>query len=120
MPPLNIFEDRLPAEGDIRDKIMVTEKIQLKNKQAEGFVIPLGSLNLVCVVTDIGLAGCGAFDVSALGNFNYPAVKVRSATGFPIATIENLLAGIVKEANAGAEKLGICIGMTGREALDLM
>ena len=99
---------------------MISEKVQLKNKQAEGFVIPLGYLNLVGVVTDIGLAGCGAFDVSALGNFNYPAVKVRSEKGVPIATIEDLLSGIVKEANAGAAKLGICVGMTGREALDLM
>lgn len=99
---------------------MISEKVQLKNKQADGFVIPLGALNLVGVVTDIGLAGCGAFDVSALENFNYPAVKVRSGKGFPIATIEELLSGIVKEANAGAVKLGICAGMTGREALDLM
>jgi uncharacterized protein YunC (DUF1805 family) len=99
---------------------MVTEKIQLKNKQADGFVIPLGSLNLVGVVTDIGLAGCGAFDVSALDSFSYPAVRVRSEKGVPIATIEDLLSGIVKEANAGAVKLGICVGMTGREALDLM
>jgi uncharacterized protein YunC (DUF1805 family) len=99
---------------------MISEKVQLKNKQAEGFVIPLGSLNLVGVVTDIGMAGCGAFDVSALDNFNYPAVKVRSEKGSPIATIEDLLSGVVKEANGGAVKLGICVGMTGREALDMM
>jgi uncharacterized protein YunC (DUF1805 family) len=99
---------------------MISEKVQLKNKQAEGFIIPLGSLNLVGVVTDVGLVGCGAFDVSALENFNYPAVKVRSATGSPIATIEDLLSGIVKEANAGAVELGICVGMKGREALEKM
>ena len=103
-----------------RDKIMVTEKIQLKNKQADGFVIPLGVLNLVGVVTDIGLAGCGAFDVSALDNFRYPAVRVRSEKGVPIATIEDLLSGIVKDVNKGAVGLGIRVGMTGREALDLM
>jgi len=99
---------------------MISEKVQLKNKQADGFVIPLGALNLVGVVTDIGMAGCGAFDVSALENFNYPAAKIRSEKGSPIATIEDLLSGIVKEANAGAVKLGICAGMTGRAALDLM
>ncbi|MCX5855031.1 MAG: YunC family protein [Deltaproteobacteria bacterium] len=99
---------------------MISEKVQLKNKQADGFVIPLGFLNLVGVVTDIGMAGCGAFDVSALDNFSYPAVRVRSEKGVPVATIEDLLSGIVKDANAGAVKLGICVGMTGREALDLM
>ncbi len=99
---------------------MISEKVQLKNKQAEGFVVLLGSLNLVGVVTDIGLAGCGAFDVSALDKFNYPAVKVGSEKGVPIATVEDLLSGIVKDVNNGAEGLGIRVGMTGREALEKM
>jgi uncharacterized protein YunC (DUF1805 family) len=99
---------------------MISKKVQLKNKQAEGFVIPLGSINLVGVVTDIGMVGCGAFDVSALDGFSYPAVRVRSEKGGPIATIEDLLSGIVKDVNAGATSFGIRIGMTGREALDLM
>jgi uncharacterized protein YunC (DUF1805 family) len=99
---------------------MICEKVELKNKQADGFIIPLGSLNLVGVVTDIGMVGCGAFDVLVLDSFNYPAVRVRSEKGGPIATIGDLLSGIVKDSNAGAAKLGIKIGMTGREALDLM
>ena len=99
---------------------MIYEKVKLKNKQADGFVIPLGSLNLVGVITDIGMVGCGAFDVAALDNFSYPAVRVKSAKGSAIATIEDLLEGIVKDANAGAAKLGVRAGMTGKEALDLM
>lgn len=99
---------------------MIYEKVQLKNKQANGFVIPLGSLNLVGVITDTGMVGCGAFDVSALDNFSYPAVRVKSAKGSAIATIEDLLEGIVKDANIGATKLGVSPGMTGKEALDLM
>jgi uncharacterized protein YunC (DUF1805 family) len=101
-------------------KLMITETVELKTKQAEGFVIPLGSFNLVGVMTDIGMVGCGAFDVAAMDKFAYPAAKVGSATGDPIATVEDLLAGIIKEANAGAMKVGIKIGMTGREALDLL
>jgi len=99
---------------------MIYEKVELKNKQADGFVIPLGSLNLVGVITDIGMVGCGAFDVAALDNFSYPAARVKSAKGSAIATIEDLLEGIVKDANAGAAKLGVRAGMTGKEALDLM
>jgi hypothetical protein len=44
-------------------------KVQLKSKQAVGYVIPLGPLNLVDVVTDVRMVGCGAFDVAALNNF---------------------------------------------------
>ncbi len=60
---------------------MIHEKVQLAKKQADGYVIPLGQVNLVNVVTDIGMVGCGAFDVAALNNFGYPAAKVRPSKG---------------------------------------
>jgi uncharacterized protein YunC (DUF1805 family) len=99
---------------------MILEIVQLTNKQADGYVIPLGALNLVNVVTDTGMVGCGAFDVMALDNFGYPAARVKSATGSGIATIEDLLSGVIKDANAAAIIRGVKIGMTGREALDLI
>jgi hypothetical protein len=51
--------------------------VKLASKEADGYVIPLGTINLVNVVTDVGMVGCGAFDVAALNNFGYPAAKVR-------------------------------------------
>ena len=99
---------------------MLHKKVPLTNKQAEGYVIPLGPVNLVNVVTDVGMVGCGAFDVAALDKFNYPAARVKSAKGGSITTLDDLLAGIVKEANAVASKLGVKVGMSGREALEKM
>lgn len=95
-------------------------KVQLTRKQADGYVIALGPVNLVNAVTDIGMVGCGAFDIAALNAFGYPAAKVRPAKGGSIATIKDLLQGIVKEVNPSAEKLGLKIGQTGREALELL
>lgn len=54
---------------------MVHKKVQLTNKRADGYIIPLGPLNLVNVVTSVGMVGCGAFDVEALNKFNYPAAR---------------------------------------------
>ena len=99
---------------------MIHRKVQLAKKQADGYVIPLGQVNLVNVVTDVGMVGCGAFDVAALNNFGYPAAKVKPSKGSSIATIDDLLEGIVKEVNTAAEKLGLKVGMAGREALDLL
>ena len=99
---------------------MFHEKIQLTNKEADGYVLPLGPVNLVYVVTDIGMVGCGAFDVAALDNFGYPAARVRPTRGASIATIEDLLVGEVKDANEAAASLGVKVGMAGREALDYM
>lgn len=95
-------------------------RIQLTRKQADGYVIPLGTINLVNVVTDMGMVGCGAFDVAALNNFGYPAAKVKPSKGGSIATIDDLMQGIVKEVNPAAEKLGLKVGITGKEALDLL
>lgn len=99
---------------------MIHQKVTLTSKEADGYVIPLKQVNVVFVVTDKGMVGCGAFDVMALDSFTIPAAKVKSATGSPIATIEDLMNGVVKEANKEAVKLGITTGMSGKEALDLL
>ncbi|MDD1667351.1 MAG: YunC family protein [Methanomicrobiales archaeon] len=96
---------------------MCDVKVQLPGKVARGLVFPLGPANLVAVVTDNGMVGCGAFDVAALEKFQYPAARVRPSKGDSIATIDDLLDGIVKDANGPALARGVKVGMTGREAL---
>ncbi len=93
-------------------------KVKLTTKEADGFVIPLGPANLVAVMTDQGLVGCGAIDVAALDSFSYPAAKVRPAIGPSINDTDDILTGIVKEANRSAIGRGIKNGMTGRQALE--
>jgi uncharacterized protein YunC (DUF1805 family) len=102
------------------ERKMVHTKVQLSRKEADGYVIPLGPVYLVAVITDLGMVGCGAFDVAALDNFAFPAARVRPAIGGSIASIEDLMEGIVKEANSAADKLGLRPGLKGREALDLL
>lgn len=96
----------------------IYQPVQLSKKQAEGYIIPIGQANIVCAITDVGMIGCGAFDVMALDAFKYPAAKMKSSTGGAIVTVDDLLNGTVKEVNKEAEKLGIKTGMTGREALE--
>jgi uncharacterized protein YunC (DUF1805 family) len=97
---------------------MEQNKVKLATKEAEGIVIPLGPANLVAVITDMGLVGCGAFDVAALDSFSYPAAKVRPSIGPSIVDTDDILKGIVKEANRAAMGRGIRTGMTGRQALE--
>ncbi len=93
-------------------------KVQLATKEAEGFVIPLGPANLVAIKTDVGMVGCGAIDVAALDSFSYPAARVRPSIGLSIVDTDDILKGIVKEANRSAMGRGIRTGMTGRQALE--
>lgn len=94
--------------------------VKLTRKVANGFVIPLGPANLVAIKTDVGLVGCGAFDVAALDSFSYPAAKVRPSVGPSIVDTDDILKGIVKETNRSALGRGIRTGMTGRQALELL
>ena len=99
---------------------MIHERIRLKNKEADGYIVPLGPVNLVSIVTDKGLLGCGAFDVAALDKYDYPAARIKSESGLPIMTLDDLKEGLVKDANSAAATLGIKTGMKGKDALDLM
>jgi uncharacterized protein YunC (DUF1805 family) len=99
---------------------MVHEKVRLTHKEADGYVVPLGPVNLVMIITDTGMLGCGAFDVAALEKYDYPAARVRSASGVPITTLDDLQEGIVKDVNSAAGALGITAGMKGKKALDLL
>jgi uncharacterized protein YunC (DUF1805 family) len=94
--------------------------VQLTKKTAQGYVIPFGPVNLVTVLTDVGMVGCGMFDVSALDSFSFPAAKVRPAAGPSIVDIDDVLKGIIREANRSAMGRGIKNGMTGRQALELL
>lgn len=95
-------------------------EIHLTRKKADGYVIPLGPANLVAIMTDAGMVGCGAFDIAALDSFSYPAAKVRPSIGPSIVDTDDILKGVVKEANRSAMGRGIRTGMTGREALELL
>jgi uncharacterized protein YunC (DUF1805 family) len=94
--------------------------VHLTKKTAQGYVIPFGPVNLVTVLTDVGMVGCGMFDVSALDSFSFPAAKVRPSAGPSIVDIDDVLKGIIKEANRSAMSRGITTGMTGRQALELL
>lgn len=91
---------------------MKHEKIQLEHKEADGYLIPAGPFNIVSIHTDLGMVGCGAFDVMALDKFDYPAARISG-----VATCDDLLEGSILEANQAAQSRGIEAGMTGREAL---
>jgi uncharacterized protein YunC (DUF1805 family) len=110
MPP-----EPYPELGTMQER-----KVPLRNGEGSGYVVPLGPVNLVWVIATKGMVGCGAFDVLALEKFGYPASRVRSKTGSSIGSLDDLLLGIVREANPSAERHGVRTGMSGKEALDLL
>jgi uncharacterized protein YunC (DUF1805 family) len=106
-----LFQWLEKSGGSLMNEIAV----DVGGKRAVGYVIPMGSANIVFTTTDVGFVGCGVFDVTAFDKFNIPAAKVPG-----IATVDDLLAGAVKDVNESARQRGIQPGMTGRQALEKM
>lgn len=99
---------------------MNPQSLVINNKVIYGYVIPLGPVNLVFVKTEQGVIACGAIDVTALAKFGVPAAKVKSATGGPIATLDDLLNGSIREVNEVALQRGMKVGLPVKEALALI
>ena len=94
---------------------MKESNVQLNSKEAKGYEVSLGPVNLVMVVTDVGLIGCGALDILGLDKFNIPAARVSG-----VSTVDDVLAAELNLVNGAATEKGILPGMTGREALELL
>ncbi len=99
---------------------MIMKHIDLGGKKAEGYVVPLNGVNLVFAKTEQGMVGCGAFDVKALDKFKYAAAKVAGPNGGPIVTLDDLLAGEIREPNEAAKAAGVKSGMHCGSALKLL
>jgi len=98
---------------------MLSEKIELSEKKADGFVFEFGPVNMVFAKTSSGMIGCGLINVMVFDKFSYPAALIRSASG-AIKDLPDLLDGTVKEVNESASRKGIIVGMSGRQALEIM
>lgn len=96
---------------------MASESFFVGGKSCMGHVIPIGPVNLVFAMAEKGLVGCGAIDVLALEKFHLPAAKVRPVASASINTIDDLLTGEIVAVNQDASKVGITIGMCGKDAL---
>jgi uncharacterized protein YunC (DUF1805 family) len=97
---------------------IIHEKMQRSKKLADRYVIPQGPANIIAVITNMGMVGPKALDVAALAKFRYPAARVKPSRGNTIATIDDLLVVIIKDAKTATAKRGIMVGMSGRDASD--
>ena len=90
---------------------------EVEGRTAEVVVMPIGPVSLVYARTERGILACGAIDPAALAKFGLAVARVKPTTGSSIGSLDDLLAGEVREANPAAQALGIQPGMTGRAAL---
>ena len=74
-----------------------------------------------CVLlTEAGLVGCGIYDVKTAAEFGQAVAIARGTPQKPLVNPEDLFEAKIVDATPRAEELGIQVGMTGREAVELL
>src|ERR1700752_4054449 len=74
-----------------------------------------------CVIlTEAGLVGCGIYDVKTAAEFGQAVAIARGTPQHPLVDPEDLFEARIVEATPQAKQLGIQIGMTGKDAVELL
>jgi len=72
------------------------------------------------MLTEAGLVGCGIYDVKTAAEFGQAVAIARGTPQKPLVNPEDLLDARIVEATPQAMTLGVRVGMTGREAVELL
>jgi uncharacterized protein YunC (DUF1805 family) len=72
------------------------------------------------ILTEAGLVGCGIYDVKTAAEFGQAVAIARGTPQKPLVNPEDLFDARIVDATPQARELGIKVGMTGREAVELL
>src|SRR5205809_4830438 len=110
---------RRTAMGDSLPRI-ISRPIQFKNGCAIGISNRWQKGQYCTILTEAGLVGCGIYDVKTAAEFGQAVAIARGTPQKPLVDPEDLFDAKIVEATPQALALGIEVGMTGREAVELL
>ena len=72
------------------------------------------------ILTQAGLVGCGIYDCKTAAEFGQAIAIARGTPSKPLVEPEDLLEAKIVDATPQAKSIGICLGMTGQQAVELL
>ncbi|MEM8671452.1 MAG: DUF1805 domain-containing protein [Planctomycetota bacterium] len=72
------------------------------------------------IMTRVGIVGCGIYDVKTAGEFGQVIAIAKGTPQQPLVEPEDLLDATIVDLTEPAKTLGIEIGMTGKDAVEMM
>ena len=99
---------------------IISRPIQFKNGCAIGVSNRWRKGQYCTILTEAGLVGCGIYDVKTAAEFGQAVAIARGTPQNPLVNPEDLFDAKIVDATPKARELGIRIGMTGREAVELL
>lgn len=94
--------------------------LQFANGEALGISNRWAGGQYCTILTRAGLVGCGIYDIATAAKFNQAVAICRGTPAQPLVEPEDLLQARIVEATPQAIAAGITIGMTGKEAVELL
>ena len=98
----------------------ISRPLQFKNGCAIGISNRWQKGQYCMILTEAGLVGCGIYDIKTAAEFGQAVAIARGTPQKPLVNPEDLFEARIVDATPQARKLGIEIGMTGREAVELL
>ncbi|MBN1573510.1 MAG: DUF1805 domain-containing protein [Deltaproteobacteria bacterium] len=74
----------------------------------------------VMIIADRGLVACGVIDVSIMDRVGAAVAVARGTPERQLIVVDDLLNAKIQDMTERAGSLGVEVGMTGREALDIL
>jgi uncharacterized protein YunC (DUF1805 family) len=94
--------------------------IQFQNGRALGISNRWRQGQYCVILTEAGLVGCGIYDVRTAAEFGQAVAIARGTPQKPLVEPEDLFDAKIVEATPQARELGVRVGMTGREAVEIL
>ena len=106
------MSDRLPRT--------ISRPIQFANGCAIGISNRWHKGQYCVLLTEAGLVGCGIYDVKTAGEFGQAIAIARGTPEKPLVNPEDLFDAKIVDLTPRARELGIQLGMTGRQAVEIL
>ena len=98
----------------------ISRPIQFKNGCAIGISNRWQRGQYCTILTEAGLVGCGIYDVKTAAEFGQAVAIARGTPQKPLVDPEDLFDAKIVDATPQAKALGITLGMSGRDAVELL
>ena len=93
--------------------------IQFRNGSAIGISNRWSQGQYCTILTEAGLVGCGIYDIKTAAEFGQALAIARGTPQQPLVEPEDLFEAKIVDATPQAQELGVRVGMTGREAVEI-
>ena len=98
----------------------IARPLQFRNGCAIGISNRWHQGQYCTILTEAGLVGCGIYDIKTAAHFGQAVAIARGTPQNPLVNPEDLFDAKIVDATPKAQELGIRVGMTGREAVELL